>query len=120
MNSTFQLLDKPLSQVLSLLLLPPIFIAHRVQQSHGSSIFHRVLHIHDKTRQDKTRQDKTRQDKTRQDKTRQDKTSTLRWWLYGEQDMAASSKHATSTLPRYAFASPYWTSPLPTGVMRGV
>ena len=42
----FQLLDKPWSQVSSL--LPPgsclhFFIAHRVQQSHCSSIFHLVL-----------------------------------------------------------------------------
>ena len=43
---TFQLLNKPRSQVSSLLhprFLPSIFIAHRVQQSHCSSIFHRVL-----------------------------------------------------------------------------
>ena len=48
-TSTFQLLDKPWSQVS--FLLPPrflrsIFIAHRVQQSHCSSIFHRVLLTH--------------------------------------------------------------------------
>ena len=48
-TSTFQLLDKPWSQVSSL--LPPgswlqFFIAHRVQQSHCSSIFHRVLLTH--------------------------------------------------------------------------
>ena len=46
---TFQLLDKPLSQVSSLLpprFLPSIFIAHRVLQSHCSSIFHRVLLTH--------------------------------------------------------------------------
>ena len=45
-TSTFQLLDKPWSQVSSFLpprLLPSIFIAHRIQQSHCSSIFHRVL-----------------------------------------------------------------------------
>ena len=46
---TFQLLDKPWSQVPSL--FPPgsclqFFIAHRVQQSHFSSIFHRVLLTH--------------------------------------------------------------------------
>ena len=45
-TSTFQLLDKPWSQVSSL--LPPcsclqFFIAHRVQQSHCSSILYRVL-----------------------------------------------------------------------------
>ena len=44
-TSTFQLLDKPWSQVSSL--LPPVlafnFIAHRVQQTHCSSIFHRLL-----------------------------------------------------------------------------
>ena len=48
-TSTYQLLDKPWSQVSSL--LPPgsclqFFIAHRVQQSHCSSIFHRVLLTH--------------------------------------------------------------------------
>ena len=47
---TFQLcLDKPWSQVSSLhppRFLPSIFIAHRVQQSHCSSIFHRVLLAH--------------------------------------------------------------------------
>ena len=46
---TCQLLDKPWSQVSSLLpprLLPSIFIAHRVQQSHCSSIFHRALLTH--------------------------------------------------------------------------
>ena len=48
-TSTFQLLDKPWSQVSSL--LPPrylssMFIAHRVQQSHCSSIVHRVLLTH--------------------------------------------------------------------------
>ena len=45
----FQLLDKPWSQVSSLLppqFLPSFFIAHRVQQSHCSSIFHRVLLTH--------------------------------------------------------------------------
>ena len=46
---TFQLLDKPWSQVSSL--LPPgfclqFFIAHRVQQSHCPSIFRRVLLTH--------------------------------------------------------------------------
>ena len=46
---TFQLLDKPWSQLSSL--LPPgsclqFFIAHRVQQSHCSSIFHQVLLTH--------------------------------------------------------------------------
>ena len=47
---TFQLLDKPWSQVSSL--LPPpgsrfqFFSAHRVQQSHCSSIFHPVLLTH--------------------------------------------------------------------------
>ena len=45
--STFQLVDKPWSQVSSLLpsrFLPSIvFIAHRVQQSQCSSIFHRVM-----------------------------------------------------------------------------
>ena len=48
-TSTFQLLDKPWSQVSSLSpprFLPSIFIAHRVQQSHCSSIFHRVLLTH--------------------------------------------------------------------------
>ena len=47
---TFQLLDKPWSQVgvvpSSPRFLPSIFIAHRVQQSHCSSIFHRVLLTH--------------------------------------------------------------------------
>ena len=48
-SSTFQLLDKPWSHVSSL--FPPqfsssIFIAHRFQQSHRSSIFHRVLLTH--------------------------------------------------------------------------
>ena len=46
---TFQLLGKPWSQVSSLLplrFLPSIFIVHRVQQSHCSSIFHRVLLTH--------------------------------------------------------------------------
>ena len=46
---TFQLLDKPWSQVSSLLpprFLPSIFIAHRVQQSHCSSSVHRVLLTH--------------------------------------------------------------------------
>ena len=48
-NPTVQLLDKPWSQVSSL--LPPgsclqFFIAHRVRQSHCSSIFHRVLLTH--------------------------------------------------------------------------
>ena len=44
--STFQLLDTPWSQVSSLpppRFLPSIFIAHRVQQSHCSSILHQVL-----------------------------------------------------------------------------
>ena len=48
-TSTFQLLDKPWSQVSSLLpprFLPPFFIAHRVQQSHCSSMFHRMLLTH--------------------------------------------------------------------------
>ena len=49
-TSTFQLLDKSWSQVSSLLpprFLPSIFIAHRVQQSDCSSIFHRgVLPTH--------------------------------------------------------------------------
>ena len=49
-TSTFQLLDKPWSQVSCLppppRFLPSIFIAHRVQQSHCSSIFHRVLLTH--------------------------------------------------------------------------
>ena len=45
-TSAFQLLDMPWSQMSSL--LPPgsysqFFFAHRVQQSHCSSIFHRVL-----------------------------------------------------------------------------
>ena len=46
---TFQLLDKPWSQVSSLLLpgsCLQFFIAHRVQQSHCSSIVHRVLLTH--------------------------------------------------------------------------
>ena len=46
---TFQLLDKPWSQLSSLLpprFLPSIFIAHRVQQSHCSSNFDRVLLTH--------------------------------------------------------------------------
>ena len=46
---TFQLLDKPWSQVSSLLpprFLPSIFIAHTVQQFHCSSIFHRMLLTH--------------------------------------------------------------------------
>ena len=46
---TFQLLNKPWSQVSSLLpprFLPSIFIAHRAQQSHCSSIFLRVLRTH--------------------------------------------------------------------------
>ena len=48
-TSTFQLLDKAWPQVLSL--LPPgsclqFFIAHRVQQSHCSSIFNRVWITH--------------------------------------------------------------------------
>ena len=46
---TFQLLDKPWTQVSSLLpprFLPSFFIAHRVQQSHCSSNFHRVLLTH--------------------------------------------------------------------------
>ena len=45
----FQLLDKPWSQVSPLSpprFLPSIFIAHKVQQSHCSSIFHRVLLTH--------------------------------------------------------------------------
>ena len=45
-TSTFQLVNKPWSQMSSLLprrFLPSIFIAHRVQQSHGSSIFYRVF-----------------------------------------------------------------------------
>ena len=45
-TSTFQLPDKPRSQVPSLL-PPPVlafdFIAHKVQKSHGSSILYRVL-----------------------------------------------------------------------------
>ena len=48
-KSTFQLLDKPWSQVSSLLPLGfclGVFIAHRVQQSHFSSSFHRVLLTH--------------------------------------------------------------------------
>ena len=48
-TSTFQLLDKPWSQVSSLSpprFLPSIFSTHRVQQSHCSSIFHRVLLTH--------------------------------------------------------------------------
>ena len=43
---TLQLVDKPWSQVSSLLtsrFMPSIFIAHRVQQSHRWLIFHRVL-----------------------------------------------------------------------------
>ena len=48
-TSTFQLLDKPWSQVSSLFppgsCLQPV-IANRVQQSHCSSIFHRVLPTH--------------------------------------------------------------------------
>ena len=46
---TFQLLDKPLSQVSSLLpsgSFLQFFFAHRVQQSHCSSIFHGVLLTH--------------------------------------------------------------------------
>ena len=45
---TFQLLDKSWSLVSPLLprFLPSIFIAHRVQQSHCSSIFHRLLLTH--------------------------------------------------------------------------
>ena len=48
-TSAFQLLDKPWSQMSSF--LPPgsclhFFITHRVQQSHRSSIFHRVLQTH--------------------------------------------------------------------------
>ena len=46
---TFQLLDKPWSQVSSLLpprFLPLIFIAHRIQQSHRSSLLHLVLLTH--------------------------------------------------------------------------
>ena len=45
----FKSLDKPWSQLSSLLpprSLPLVFIAHRVQQSHCSSIFHRVLLTH--------------------------------------------------------------------------
>ena len=49
-TSTFQLLDKPWSQVSSLFpprFMPSIFIVHRrVQQSHCSSIFHRVWLTH--------------------------------------------------------------------------
>ena len=48
-TSTCQLLDKPWSQASSLSsprFLPSIFIAHRVRQSHCSSIFHRVLLTH--------------------------------------------------------------------------
>ena len=48
-TSTFQLLNKPWSQVSSLSsprFLPSIFIAHRVQQSRCSSNFHRVLLTH--------------------------------------------------------------------------
>ena len=48
-TSTSQLLDKPWSQVSSLSpprFLPPIFNAHRVQQSQCSPIFHRVLLTH--------------------------------------------------------------------------
>ena len=48
-TSTFQLLDKPWSQVSSLSsprVLPSIFVAHRFQQSHCSLIFHRVLLTH--------------------------------------------------------------------------
>ena len=47
---TLQLLDKPWSQVSVVpsppRILPSSFIAHRVQQSHCSSIFHRVLLTH--------------------------------------------------------------------------
>ena len=48
---TFQLLDKPWSQDLGVVpspprFLPSIFFAHRVQQSHCSSILHRVLLTH--------------------------------------------------------------------------
>ena len=47
-TSTFQLLDKPWSQVSSLLpqVLAFICIAHRVKQPHCSSIVHRVLLTH--------------------------------------------------------------------------
>ena len=48
-TSTFQLLDKPWSQVSSLSpprFLPSFYIAHRVQQSHCSSIFRRVFLTH--------------------------------------------------------------------------
>ena len=48
-TSTCQLLDKPcVTGVVpsSPRFLPSIFIAHRVQQSHCSSIFHGVLHSH--------------------------------------------------------------------------
>ena len=48
-TSTFQLLDKPWSQVSSLSpsrFLRSVFIAHRVQRSHCSSVFHRVLLTH--------------------------------------------------------------------------
>ena len=48
-TSTFPLLDKPWSQVSSLLpprFSPSILIARRVQQSHCSPIFHRVLLSH--------------------------------------------------------------------------
>ena len=46
---TFQLLDKPWSQVSPLLpprFLPSIFVVHRVQQSHCSSNFHLGLLTH--------------------------------------------------------------------------
>ena len=46
---TFQLLDKPWSQVTTYFpprFLPSTFIAHKVQQSHCSSIFHRVWLTH--------------------------------------------------------------------------
>ena len=45
-DPTFQLLDKSWSQMSSILpprFLPSIFIAHRVQQSHCSSISHEML-----------------------------------------------------------------------------
>ena len=48
-TSTFHFLDKPWSKVSSLLpprFLASLFIAHRVEQPHCSSIFHRVLLAH--------------------------------------------------------------------------
>ena len=49
---TFQLLDKSWSLVSPLLprFLPSIFIAHRVQQSHCSSILHRLLVANSRSR----------------------------------------------------------------------